>query len=285
MLMSVQTLQNGFAVGTQRRFISQTASRGRQGEKLGRAVGTSLEFMDYREYLPGDDLRHIDWNAFGRTDKLIVKRFQDEIRPHVDILLDVSKSMAITESKRAAALFLTGFFMGAAENSGFTHTLWKEQNGFYAQTNYRQLIGGLDADVSFESTASLGAAILNSPPEWNPQTFKIILSDFFWEEDPFSITRRLGANGVWSAYIEILDSSDAAPELSGDVRLTDCESGEFAPRRVDSGLLKTYTDNLRRHRTQWNSACHAVGAARVETIAQSVLNAFNSVLPAMDFIQ
>ena len=123
-MSSIDNLSAGFAAGAERRFDSQTTSHGRWGEKLGRDAGASLEFMDYRAYAPGDDLRHIDWNAYGRTDKLIVKRFENEIQPHVDILLDTSRSMAITPQKQAAAEFLTGYFMGAAENSRFSCQLW-----------------------------------------------------------------------------------------------------------------------------------------------------------------
>ncbi len=55
--------------------------------------GTSLEFADYQEYIPGDDIRYIDWNIYGRMDKLLVKTFKEEVELSVHILLDSSKSM------------------------------------------------------------------------------------------------------------------------------------------------------------------------------------------------
>ena len=184
-MSSIDNFSAGFAAGAERRFDSQTTSHGRWGEKLGRDAGASLEFMDYRAYVPGDDLRHIDWNAYGRTDRLIVKRFENEIQPHVDILLDTSRSMAITPQKQAAAEFLTGYFMGAAENSRFSCQLWRIKDGVFDRSTYRQLVTEQSAPMEFDSTTSLGATILESGPDWNAKTFKIILSDFLWEEDPF----------------------------------------------------------------------------------------------------
>jgi hypothetical protein len=55
--------------------------------------GTSIEFADYQEYVPGDDFRYIDWNIYGRLDKLLVKTFKEEEELSVHILFDVSRSM------------------------------------------------------------------------------------------------------------------------------------------------------------------------------------------------
>ncbi len=55
--------------------------------------GTSVEFADYQAYVPGDDFRYIDWNIYGRLDKLLVKTFKEEVELSVHILLDSSKSM------------------------------------------------------------------------------------------------------------------------------------------------------------------------------------------------
>ena len=75
---------------------------GRIGERLGRGTGTSLEFMDFRDYVPGDDLRHIDWSAYARTDQLKVRLYREEIAPALDIVVDLSPSMAVTPAKARA---------------------------------------------------------------------------------------------------------------------------------------------------------------------------------------
>ena len=67
--------------------------------QLGAGSGQSTEFMDHRVYVAGDDVRRIDWSATARTDQLLIKRYQEEIRPSVVLLVDDSKSMAVYEDK------------------------------------------------------------------------------------------------------------------------------------------------------------------------------------------
>ena len=73
------------------------------GEQLGSNIGSSIEFMDYREYTPGDDLRRVDWSVYGRTDRLVVKLYREEVTPHLDVLIDASKSMALSGSAKSSA--------------------------------------------------------------------------------------------------------------------------------------------------------------------------------------
>src|SRR3977135_2625886 len=55
--------------------------------------GFSQEFAEYRSYNPGDDLRHVDWNVFARSERMVLKRFKGETNCQVNVLMDVSKSM------------------------------------------------------------------------------------------------------------------------------------------------------------------------------------------------
>src|SRR5437773_6848401 len=87
----------------------------RTGSALGARAGSSLEFRDYRGYEPGDDLRHVDWNAFARSDQLNVKLYREEVAPHLDVMIDGSRSMALAGSAKArATLALAGFLTAAA---------------------------------------------------------------------------------------------------------------------------------------------------------------------------
>src|SRR5258706_13818407 len=98
---------------------------GMTGIRLGNRIGSSLEFRDHREYQAGDDLRRIDWNAYARTDKLILKLYQEEVSPHLDLVIDGSRSMALEGSaKLQATLGLASVFTVAATNAGFSHSTW-----------------------------------------------------------------------------------------------------------------------------------------------------------------
>src|SRR5262252_5809480 len=79
--------------------MPRTPLGGRVGERLGSGTGSSLEFQDYRPYAPGDDLRHVDWAAYARSDVLTVRLYREEVAPRLDLVLDVSRSMAVTDRK------------------------------------------------------------------------------------------------------------------------------------------------------------------------------------------
>ena len=65
-----------------------------KGERKSKRKGSSVEFADYRDYVQGDDLRHIDWNIYGRLDALYLKLFQEQEDLTVHLLVDASQSMA-----------------------------------------------------------------------------------------------------------------------------------------------------------------------------------------------
>ena len=64
--------------------------------------GFSVEFAEHREYVPGDDLRHIDWRVFAKSDRYYIKQYEEETNLRSHILLDCSGSMAYPDSRRAA---------------------------------------------------------------------------------------------------------------------------------------------------------------------------------------
>ena len=79
-------------------LFSRSITQGRmRGEKRSRRRGLSTEFADHKDYTPGDDLRHLDWNIFGRLEKLFIKLFEEEEERNVFLLLDASASMQIGE--------------------------------------------------------------------------------------------------------------------------------------------------------------------------------------------
>ena len=74
--------------------------RGESGNWLGSGVGNSIDFHDHRPYLPGDDPRAIDWQAYARTGHYTMKLYREEVSPRVDLVLDVSGSMTFDAAKR-----------------------------------------------------------------------------------------------------------------------------------------------------------------------------------------
>jgi uncharacterized protein (DUF58 family) len=98
--------------------LPRVPHRGRVGEVRATSAGSSLELHDFRAYQPGDDLRQVDWNAVARTGELILRIRQDEVSPRVEVVLDGSRSMALSARKaactREVALLTAGTVAHAA---------------------------------------------------------------------------------------------------------------------------------------------------------------------------
>ena len=86
--------QQGLLDGRSVRFLlPRRALRGGAGAQLGPRAGESLEFHDYRDYTPGDDLRNLDWNVLARSDREVIKVRREEIAPIIEVVRDRSASM------------------------------------------------------------------------------------------------------------------------------------------------------------------------------------------------
>src|SRR4249920_2201138 len=104
--------------GAFRLAMPRTPIGGRLGERLGAGTGSSLEFQDYRQYAAGDDLRHVDWAAYARSEVLTVRLYREEVAPRLDLVLDVSRSMVVTVEKARAYGELVGLLACACAATG-----------------------------------------------------------------------------------------------------------------------------------------------------------------------
>src|SRR6478672_2254342 len=119
-----QALRDGERLGARYALeVPQVAASSVIGSRLGRRAGSSIDFQDYREYQPGDDLRFIDWGIYARTDRLSIKLFREEVTPHLDLVLDGSRSMNL-EGKPVASAKLAALLATAAANAQCSHAVW-----------------------------------------------------------------------------------------------------------------------------------------------------------------
>src|ERR1700692_1334740 len=81
-------------------LAARRAKSSARGERRSKARGQSVEFADHRNYVPGDDFRYLDWNLFGRLEKLFLKLYEEERELPVRIFLDASESMAFGEPRK-----------------------------------------------------------------------------------------------------------------------------------------------------------------------------------------
>jgi uncharacterized protein (DUF58 family) len=268
----------GYLVEGQRAGTRYALGRPRQapaglaGSALSARTGSSLEFKDYRDYQPGDDLRHIDWNAFARSDQLSVKLFREEVHPHLDVVLDASRSMDLEDTAKArATLGLAAFFAEAAANAGYSHAAWLLAGEYRPVGNGRGAPAtwdGLDLSYRAEPEAAPG----QDPPAFRPRGLRVLLSDLLWLGEPLATLRPLAERASVVVVVQVLAGADVRPPASGNLRLVDSETGATRDLRVDAAVLRRYREALDRHQQNWHRACRAVGAVFTTLVAEDVLN-------------
>src|SRR6202012_2601784 len=132
-----QSLREGEKLGMRYALqVPQVAASGVVGSRSGRRAGSSIDFQDYREYQPGDDLRFIDWGIYARSDRLTVKLFREEVAPHLDLVLDGSRSMGLEQTRKAeVAGVLAALLATSAANAQCSQAIWLSGEGFQRLPN------------------------------------------------------------------------------------------------------------------------------------------------------
>ncbi len=251
--------------------VPRQAPLGIAGTTLGRRAGSSLEFRDYRDYQPGDDLRHIDWNAFARSDQLCVKLYREEVHPHLDLILDASRSMDLEGTpKGRAALALAGFFATAAANAGYSHSAW------LLAADYQPVLHGHGPPeawdgIALDYRADPQAVPGRTSPHWRPRGVRVLLSDLFWLGEPLATLRPLAENAAVAVLVQLLAAADVEPPEAGNLRLVDSETGATRDLHVDDTVRRRYREGLARHQQNWHQACRQVGAVFTSVVAETLL--------------
>lgn len=255
--------------------VPQRLPMGVGGNAIGSRAGRSLEFLDYRAYQPGDDLRHLDWNAYARSDRLTVKLFREEVNPHVDLLIDGSASMDLPDTRKAeAVLGLAALFARAAANAGFTWRSWLAGEGCCPIGN------GNGAPTSWENIAftwprDLEASFRRLPPPWKPRGIRIVLTDLLWPGDPSAALWPIVSGSALTLLVQVLAATDRdGPEI-GPFRLLDVETQEMREVLIDDGARSRYREAFERHHLSWSQTCRRLQTVFTSFTAESLLLNWN----------
>lgn len=228
-----------------------------KGERRSLRRGTSVEFADYRNYSPGDDLRRLDWNIYARLERPYIKLLEDEEDLAVHILLDISGSMgwqpedASSETHKllyaqrlAAALAYIALgsgdrlMMAAFSDAGaIWHGPARGRGQTVAMLRYLR-------DLRAEGVTDLNAALRDYALRERRPGLCIILSDFFAPGGHSEGLNALLAKGHEVALLQILAPEEITPPLAGDLRLVDVETGQPQEVSVDAAMRDLYEQRL-----------------------------------------
>jgi uncharacterized protein (DUF58 family) len=278
-------------------LAARRAKSSLKGERRSRARGQSVEFADYRSYVPGDDFRHLDWNLYARLDRLFLKLFEEERELPVRIFLDASESMTFGEPPKfdfarqlAAAIgyvALCGFdrvsvipFPNAAARTARRtpppELERPEASAALAEGDARQIalehalrnVRGKRSATQFlqnlEALRAGGAATLNEALrrgalEARHAGLAIVLSDFL---DPAGYETGLNAligRGFQVDCIQILAPEELTPTTFGDLRLVDSESGAVQEVTFGRFRMKAYQQTVQRFVQRLREFCTGRG--------------------------
>lgn len=240
--------------------------RGFSGGVFGRRQGASHEFLEHRDYLPGDDIRRIDWKAFARSDRLTVKCYQEEVAPGLDLLLDSSASMGFDENKKNGVLALAAFVAQVAANSGFAVRAWFSGAGFERFPDDRGQVAQW-IWPEFTGKVSPLAAWQHKAPKINSNGLVVFISDLLTLEDPSHLVAHLGREAAQVTVLQVLTANEERPQFSGATRLSGAEGGR-QDLIADSKTIERYVRMLTEHRRQWQQACQSHGAAFASVTAE-----------------
>ena len=233
-------------------LVTRKVFRGRlKGERRSKRKGQSVEFADFRNYVPGDDLRMLDWNLYARLDKLIIKLFLEEEDLHFFTLIDASMSMDFGEPSKleyakqlAAALGFVGLIrtdrvrietLGrGVDDPG---PVLRGRRSVWRMLDYLQ-------QVEPGETMSLADGVKNFALRNSGRGIVVLITDLMDKGGYESALRYLVSRQMDVYLVHVLSQEELEPDVTGDLRLIDCEDGDEAEITVSGPLLTRYHETL-----------------------------------------
>ena len=257
-------------------LVSRKIFTGRmKGERRSRRKGQSVEFADYRNYVIGDDLRHLDWNLYARLDRLFLRLLMEEEDLHFYVLLDNSLSMNFgTPTKLyyakqiAAALGFIGLVnLDRVVIEAFNERLTQSMPAARGRCSFWRVLEFL-GKLEPVGPSDLSQALRTFSLKSSGKGIVVILSDFMDKGGYEEALRYLVARQLDVYVIQVLSQEEIEPEVVGDLRLVDIEDEDVAEITVSAPLLKRYKQNLAAYRAALNEFCTRRGITYLFTSTQ-----------------
>lgn len=251
--------------------FSRQSWRGAAGSWLGAGAGSSLDFQDHRNYVPGDDPRHIHWQAYARTGTFTMKLYRAEVAPMVDIAVDASASMNLTPAKAQRTEELLAFCVASADRATAPLRIHAVAGRKVSALAVEQVRAGRWRERLPALAAEAGTAPSTLP--WRPGALKVLISDLLFPGDPASVLSLLAAGAGVGVVLAPGLAEESELGWRGNAEITDCESSLVRRQRVDDGLALRYREAYARHFALWREACRKRGVLFARVGCEAALSA------------
>lgn len=226
-----------------------------KGDRRSTRRGSSVEFADYRNYTPGDDLRRLDWNIYARLEKPFIKLLEEEEDLAVYVLLDGSRSMAFGEGEAhkfsyarrlAAGLGAVALGAGDALSVGFLRDgrVVAEYGPSRGQAGLSRLFGFLEG-LEPGGETDLNNSLRQYAIKPRRPGLLVLISDLLAADGYESGLYPLLGRGHEAALLHVLAPDELDPPLAGDLQLIDVETGYEQDVSIDGGLRRLYQERAR----------------------------------------
>jgi uncharacterized protein (DUF58 family) len=246
-------------------IVSRKVFTGRlRAERRTRKIGAGIEFADHRRYTWGDDFRYIDWNVYGRIDKLLLRLFEEEEDLHIYILVDCSQSMLIGDPLKLHYAMQVGAalaYIGLANLDRVAVIPFSDH--LHGRLPPARGKGRIFKVFDFLRNTEVGgqtqlADCLTKFVHQNKRRgLAVVISDFY---DPAGFAEGINAlryNKYEPFVLQVYDEKEANPSLHGDLTLVDCETGEAKEVTVSRSLLEAYRREHEKYCDELGEFCTA----------------------------
>lgn len=272
--------------------LDRRVGAGFSGSHRSSQRGRSLDFADWRDYLPGDDVRSIDVQAWARLDQVVIRLFEADVDLSAQLLLDTSGSMAGAAGDRSDAgsigrtKFLQAQRVAAAigiilltRNESISLTTFDDRVAarYHSRTAAAKFLAHLERLSAAGPTplADRANAILTRRPR---RGLMVVISDFLTDEWELALGR-LAARGEPVLAVCITDPADDAPDLAGEVQLLDIETAVRINVDASPEVVATFTERRAARRDALRRRVLRRGGRFIEIDAGADL--FGEVTPAL----
>src|SRR5687768_14720159 len=233
-------------------LVTRRIFRGRmKGERRSKRKGQSVEFADFRNYVPGDDLRFIDWNTYARLDRLFLKMFLEEEDLHFYALIDASQSMDFGEPTKlyyakqlAAALGFIGLVRAdRVRIESIGQPLRSPGPVFRGRKGLWRMLAHLEA-IEPGQNVPLAEGVKNFCLRNPGKGVLVLITDLMDKQGYESALRYLVSREMDVYVIQILSQEEIDPDVKGDLKLVDCEDADIAEVTISAPLIARYKQTL-----------------------------------------
>ncbi|HTM56028.1 MAG TPA: DUF58 domain-containing protein [Pirellulales bacterium] len=248
-------------------LVSRKVLRGgMRGERRATRLGHSVEFADFRNYAPGDDVRFIDWNLYARLDRLFLKLFFQEAERRVSILLDASPSMQFGQPSKfdwarqlAAALAYIGLVRGdrvRIETLG--QPLAQSATPFRGRVSAAAMLDRV-ASIEPEPPLPFSEGLKKFCVRTQPNTLAIVISDLLDKTGYREGIAALTARQLEGFVIQVFSPEERHPDARGDLRLIDSEDAGATEITASRAVVLRYEAKLAEYVAEVREYCRGRG--------------------------